>query len=202
MSQKALGPKFVLASHNQGKLAEFSELLAPLGREVVSAGALGLPEPEETGTTFEANALLKAEAARDATGLSSLSDDSGLSVEALEGDPGVYSARWAGPEKDFAAAMEKIRRALETKGISATGAKAKFVCVIALALPDGAHHLFPGEIYGTLVFPPRGPGGFGYDPCFVPDGLTQTFGEMDKAAKQAISHRALAVAKFRAWLAQ
>ena len=187
------GASLVLASHNKGKLREIAELVEPFGLNVKSAGELGLPEPEETEPTFEGNALLKARAAADASGLPALSDDSGLCVTALEGAPGIYSARWAGEAKDFAAAMARVERELKAKG--ATDRSAKFVCALALALPTGEHRIFVGEVHGTLVFPPRGTRGFGYDPIFVPEGHGETFGEMEPAAKHAISHRARAFAK-------
>ncbi|HVM79329.1 MAG TPA: RdgB/HAM1 family non-canonical purine NTP pyrophosphatase [Stellaceae bacterium] len=193
MARKFTEKTLVIASHNQGKVREIGELLAPFGIDVVSAGALGLAEPEETGTTFEANAELKARAAADAAKLPALADDSGVVVPALGGDPGIYSARWAGPTKDFAIAMRKVEDALSTKGPGDRGAA--FVAVLALAWPDGDIELFRGEVHGTLVWPPRGSKGFGYDPMFVPDGYTLTFGEMDPAAKHAISHRARAFAK-------
>ncbi|MCC5997024.1 MAG: RdgB/HAM1 family non-canonical purine NTP pyrophosphatase [Oceanicaulis sp.] len=181
---------WVLASHNPGKIKELSALLAPRGLTVLGAGALGLPEPEETETSFSGNARLKAEAAAQASGRVSLADDSGLSVDALGGAPGVYSARWAGPDKNFTAAMARVRRELEAKDAKDHGAR--FVCVLALAHPDGETRLYEGEVRGTLTFPPRGTGGFGYDPVFMPDGHHQTFAEMDAAAKQALSHRARA----------
>jgi XTP/dITP diphosphohydrolase len=193
------GERLVVATHNQGKLREIEVLVAPFGMSVVSAGALGLPEPEETGDTFEANALLKAEAAAAASGLPALADDSGIAVDALGGAPGIYSARWAGPGKDFAAAMGSVEDKLRALGATAPEQrKAHFVAVLALAYPDGGHDLFRGEVHGTLVYPPRGANGFGYDPMFVPNGHDVTFGEMDPAAKQAMSHRARAFALFAA----
>jgi XTP/dITP diphosphohydrolase len=193
------GEKLVVATHNQGTLREIEVLVAPFGMSVVSAGALGLPEPEETGDTFEANALLKAEAAAAASGLPALADDSGIAVDALGGAPGIYSARWAGPGKDFAAAMGSVEDKLRALGATAPEQrKAHFVAVLALAYPDGGHDLFRGEVHGTLVYPPRGANGFGYDPMFVPNGHDVTFGEMDPAAKQAMSHRARAFALFAA----
>jgi XTP/dITP diphosphohydrolase len=166
----------------------------------ISAGDLNLPEPEETGTTFAANAILKAEAAAKASGLPALSDDSGMSVDCLGGDPGIYSARWAGPTKDFQIAMQKVRDAVDAKGGWATkpGPAARFVCALCLAFPDGSHEVFEGIAGGTLVWPPRGPHGFGYDPMFLPAGGTLTFGEMQPNAKHAISHRAQAFALFAA----
>jgi XTP/dITP diphosphohydrolase len=187
------GDRIVLASHNAGKLREIEALLAPLGLHVTGAGALGLPEPDETGLTFEDNAILKARASADASGLFALSDDSGLAVDALDGAPGIYSARWAGPEKDFASAMTRVERELAGRDSAA-----KFVCVLALAEPHGAVETFRGEIHGRLVFPPRGTKGFGYDPIFVADGMSETFAEIDPALKHAISHRAKAFEKFLA----
>ena len=193
------GERLVVATHNLGKLREIEVLVAPFGMSVVSAGALGLPEPEETGDTFEANALLKAEAAALASGLPALADDSGLSVDALGGAPGIYSARWAGPEKDFAAAMRQVDERLAALGATAPADRtAHFVAVLALAFPGGSHDLFRGEVHGTLVYPPRGANGFGYDPMFVPEGHDATFGEMDPAMKRSMSHRARAFALFAA----
>ncbi len=184
----------IIASHNEGKVREFRELLAPFGFEVRSAADLKLDEPEETGTTFEANAELKARAASQACGLLCLADDSGLVVPALNDAPGIYSARWAGPKKDFAAAMARVKQELEQAGVAPNGAPAYFVCVLSLAYPDGTMRTIRGEVHGTLTFPPRGEKGFGYDPIFVANGHTQSFGEMDPAAKHAISHRAQAFA--------
>ncbi|RAI03449.1 non-canonical purine NTP pyrophosphatase, RdgB/HAM1 family [Acuticoccus sediminis] len=197
-----IGPRLVLASHNKGKLAEFNTLLAPLGIEVVSAGALGLPEPDETGTTFEANAALKAEAATAATGLPALADDSGLTVDALGGDPGIYSARWAGPGKDFGHAMQRVLDGLEAAGATAAERRrGAFVAVLALSLPDRPTTFVEGRCEGILAAAPRGANGFGYDPLFVPDdGDGRTFGEMDAEEKHGgpspLSHRARAVATF------
>ncbi len=187
---------WVLASHNPGKIKELDALLTPHGLTVIGAGALGLPEPEETETSFSGNARLKAEAAAHASGRVALADDSGLSVDALDGAPGVYSARWAGPDKDFSAAMERVRRALEAAG--SQDHTARFVCVLALAHPDGETRLYEGEVRGRLVFPPRGEHGFGYDPIFVPEGHDRTFAEMDAASKRALSHRARAFAALTA----
>ncbi len=189
------GSSLVLASHNKGKLREIAELVAPFGLNVKSAGELGLPEPEETELTFEGNALLKARAAADASGLPALSDDSGLCVMALDGAPGIYSARWAGDAKDFAAAMARIER--ELKANSAEDTSAKFVCALALAMPKGEHQIFLGEVHGHLEFPPRGTRGFGYDPIFVMDGMDQSFGEIDPDRKHSISHRAKAFEKLK-----
>ena len=183
----------VVASHNKGKLREIEELLAPLGFALKSAAELGLPEPEETGLTFEDNAILKARAAADASGTPALADDSGLSVDALGGAPGIYSARWAGETKDFNAAMVRVGR--ELAAMNTTDTSAKFVCVLALAEPHGKVRTFRGEVHGKLVFPPRGTRGFGYDPIFVADGMGETFGEIDPALKHSISHRARAFEK-------
>lgn len=190
--------EIVIASHNAGKVREIGDLLAPLGVTALSAGVLGLPEPEETADSFAGNALLKARAAAAAAVLPALADDSGLAVRALGGDPGIHSARWAGPERDFALAMSKVNRALgETLDRSAA-----FVCVLALAKPDGSEAVFEGTVAGRLVWPPRGDRGFGYDPIFAPDGHETTFGEMEPAAKHAISHRARAFAELlAAWRA-
>lgn len=184
------GDRLVVASHNTGKVEEITELLARFGVETISAGSLGLPEPEETGDTFEANAALKAKAAAQASGLPALADDSGLVVPALDGAPGIYSARWAGPAKDFRTAMERVHRELGEKDRVAS-----FVAVLALAWPDSRTEFFRGEVEGTLTWPPRGDRGFGYDPMFVPHGGMLTFGEIDLAEKHQTSHRARAFAK-------
>jgi XTP/dITP diphosphohydrolase len=188
----ARGSTLLVASHNQGKVREIADLLSPHGILVRGAAEVGLMEPEETGRTFAENALLKARAAAEGGGLMALADDSGLSVAALNGAPGIYSARWAGPGKDFALAMARVERELK----AARDASAKFVCVLALATPSGEAELFEGEVHGHLVFPPRGKNGFGYDPIFLADGMNQTFGEIDPAQKHAISHRARAFEKF------
>ena len=188
--------RIVIASHNPGKVREIAALLAPHGVAVDSAAALGLAEPEETETSFAGNAELKARAAAMAAGLPALADDSGLCVAALAGAPGIYSARWAGPDKDFAAAMERVRRELGNN----PDRRAHFVCALALAWPEGDLLAVEGAVHGSLAFPPRGSRGFGYDPIFVPEGHRQTFGEMDPAAKHAISHRAQAFAKLVASL--
>lgn len=191
------GTRLVVASHNPGKLREIADLVAPYGLEAISAGALALPEPEETETTFAGNARLKAVAAATASGLPALSDDSGVEVEALGGQPGVYSARWAGPAKNFDIAMKRVADELEAAGAwAAPGPRAIFTCALCLAWPDGETHIFEGRVYGRLVWPPRGRRGFGYDPMFLPDGETLTFGEMDPTDKHAISHRARAFALF------
>jgi XTP/dITP diphosphohydrolase len=183
--------RVVLATHNQGKAAEFARLFAPHGVEILSAGSLGLPEPEETGTTFDANATLKARAAAEAAQLPALADDSGLAIAALGGAPGVHSARWAGAGRDFAVAFARIMDELGTK---AEGAAAAFVCVLAYVLPGADEVLTArGEVDGHLTFPPRGSNGFGYDPVFVPTSETRTFAEMTPAEKAQYSHRS------RAW---
>lgn len=183
--------KLVIATHNPGKLKEIAELLAVYDVEAVSAGDLGLPEPEETGVTFAANAILKAEAAAQASGLPALADDSGFCVGALDGRPGVQSARWAGPSRDFAAAMRKVRQEVGDN----PDRRAWFVCALAYAEPGKATRVFEGRIDGELIFPPRGTRGFGYDPVFMPAGQVVTFGEMDPARKNAMSHRARAFEK-------
>jgi XTP/dITP diphosphohydrolase len=182
------GTRLVLASHNQGKLAELTDLLRPHRIEVVSAGALGLPEPEETAPDFAGNARIKALAAVNATGLPAFSDDSGFCVATLGGAPGVLSARWGGPEKDFAMAMALVKDRMG----DAADRRAWFVAALCLAWPDGHIETFVGRVDGTAVWPPRGDKGFGYDPMFVPEGESVTFGEMEPDAKHALSHRARA----------
>lgn len=200
---RSIGPKLVIATHNAGKLREIQELMAPFGIECVGAAELGLPEPEEIGTTFVDNADLKARQAADLSGLPALADDSGLAVDALGGRPGIHSARWAEDEagnRDWMRAMERVAREVEAAGPEA-GHDAHFVCALALAWPeDGQAESFEGKVYGTLVWPPRGQRGFGYDPMFVPAGGEQTFGEMEPEQKHAISHRADAFAKLVKWL--
>jgi XTP/dITP diphosphohydrolase len=191
------GTRLVVATHNPGKLRELAEILEnrfPL----VTAGELGLPEPDEPESTFGGNALLKARAAAEATGLVALADDSGLSVTALEGAPGIYSARWAGPGRDFTLAMKKVEERLEEAG--AQDPTAWFTSALAVAWPSGPAVVVEGRVDGTLSFPPRGDRGFGYDPIFIPQGETQTFGEMDPVVKDAMSHRARAFAKLKAAL--
>jgi XTP/dITP diphosphohydrolase len=187
----ARGSTLLVASHNRGKVREIADLLSSFGIVVRGAAELCLAEPEETGATFAENALLKARAAAEQSGLAALADDSGLCVAALGSAPGITSARWAGPDKDFTLAMARVERELGTKDRSA-----KFVCALALAAPSGEAETFEGEVRGRLVFPPRGTNGFGYDPIFVADGMNQTFGEIDPAQKHAISHRARAFEKF------
>lgn len=193
--------KLVVASHNAGKVREIRDLLEPLGCGIISAAELDLPEPEETGATFEENARIKALAAASASGFPALSDDSGLCVDALDGKPGIHSARWAGPEKDFALAMRNVEEAMQAAGATGEADRsARFVAVLCLAWPDGHTELFRGEIEGVMVWPPRGTKGFGYDPVFLPEGHERTFGEMDTAEKhgwqrgqaEALSHRARA----------
>lgn len=185
------GSRLVVASHNDGKVREISALLKPFAVDVVSAKELSLPEPEETGSTFAENAGLKARLAAERAGFPALADDSGLSVDALGGAPGLYSARWAGPERDFAAAMAKVEA--ELWKAAATGPiarRARFICALALSWPDRHTEVFVGEVAGSLVWPTRGQRGFGYDPMFVADGYDETFGEMDPDVKHRISHRA------------
>lgn len=202
------GQKIVVASHNEGKLREFADLMAPFGIEAKSAKDFGLPEPDETGTTFEENAYIKAFAAASATGLPAMSDDSGLVVDALGGAPGVYTANWAEkPDgtRDFMMAMERTEKALQEAGATDPAQRTgRFVAVICLARPDGSADYFRGEAEGTLVWPPRGTDGFGYDPVFLPNGHQRTFGEMTAQEKhgwkpgnaEALSHRARAFQKF------
>ena len=188
------GSRLVIATHNPGKLAEIAVLLAPHGLEAVSAGALGLAEPEETAPDFVGNARIKALAAAHGSGLPALADDSGFCVAALGGAPGVFSARWAGPGKDFAPAMARVNAELGTN----TDRRAWFTAALCLAWPDGETATFLGRVEGSAIWPPRGTRGFGYDPIFLPDGATETFGEMAPDAKEAISHRARAFAQLRA----
>jgi len=191
MARTFTGGRLVIATHNPGKVREIAALLAPYGAEAVSAGNLGLAEPEETGSTFVENARIKAHAAAQASGLPSLADDSGLAVAALAGDPGIHSARWAGPGKDFDLAMRKVEDALG----DTEDRRAQFVCALTLAWPDGYDETFEGRVEGRLVWPPRGDRGFGYDPIFVADGHAVTFSEMEPDDKHAISHRADAFRK-------
>ena len=187
------GSQLVVASHNAGKVREIKALLGPHGIEPISAGSLGLPEPDETGLTFAANAQIKALASAKASHHAALADDSGLCVDALDGAPGIYSARWAGPTKDFRIAMNRIHDELRHKGASTSAAK--FVCALCIALPGGEYQTFEGEVHRSLTFPPRGDRGFGYDPIFIADGMDQTFAEIDPAQKHAMSHRAKAFEK-------
>lgn len=203
MAHRKLTGEVVIATHNKGKLVEMRELLAPYGVSATSAGERGLPEPEETGTTYGENAAIKAHAAAQATGLPALSDDSGLAVAGLDGAPGIFSARWAGETKDFAAAMGRVHEELVRRGhVTPAGRKAHFVSALCLAWPDGHAEIFEGRVFGTLVWPPRGSRGFGYDPMFRPTGYRRTFGEISSAEKhgidwqsmppKALSHRARA----------
>ncbi len=194
MVRRLSGSRLVVASHNSGKVREIAELIAPWNLQAISAGELGLPEPDETEATFIGNALLKARAAAKGAQLPALADDSGLCVAALDGAPGIYSARWAGPTRDFSLAMEEVHRRMEASGHPSRAAW--FICALAIAWPDGVEASFEGRIDGELVWPPRGTRGFGYDPMFVPAGHSLTFGEMDPAAKHAMSHRARAFEKF------
>jgi XTP/dITP diphosphohydrolase len=187
-------PKLVIASHNAGKLREIGALLAPFGVETVGAAALGLPEPDETEETFAGNALIKARSACALSGLPALSDDSGIEVFALGGEPGVHTADWAGEPRDFGVAMDKVEARLRALG--EPDRAARFVCTLALVTPDGVERVFEGEVRGHVSPERRGDRGFGFDPVFVPDGAVMTFGEMDPAEKHAISHRADAFAKF------
>jgi len=193
MARKFEGGKLVIASHNPGKVREIGELLAPFGADVISAGDLGLAEPVEDGVTFIANAEIKALAAAKASGHVALADDSGLCVHALNNDPGVYSARWAGPNKDFAEAMQKVEDALKTA--KAQDRSAHFACALSMAWPDGHVETFEGQVHGTMTWPACGDMGFGYDPTFVPDGFETTFAEMQPQQKHAMSHRARAFEK-------
>jgi len=202
-SARRLTGRVVIATHNPGKLTEMCDVLAPYGIQALSAGELGLDEPEETGTTFRDNARIKACAAAHASGLPAFADDSGLAVDELGGEPGIYSARWAGPEKDFAAAMRKIQTLLLERGaVASDRRRAHFVSALCLAWPDGHVEEFEARVDGTLVWPPRGTQGFGYDPMFLPDGHDRTFGEMSADEKhglpprgRGLSHRARAFVK-------
>ena len=200
MAQRRLHGKVVIATHNNGKLVEMRDLLAPFGLQAVSAAELSLPEPEETGVSFAENAAIKARAASEATGLPAFADDSGICIEALGGEPGIYSARWAGPEKDFDRAMRHIEELLQANGaVAPDQRKAWFVSALTVAWPDGHLAEVEGRVDGTLVWPPRGPAGFGYDPMFLPEGETRTFGEMSREEKhglpplgRGLSHRSRA----------
>jgi XTP/dITP diphosphohydrolase len=203
LHHRRLAGRVVIATHNPGKLAEMRELLEPYGVTAVSAGELGLPEPDETGTSFAENARLKAVAAAGASGIPTFSDDSGLVVDALDGQPGIHSARWAGPAKDFAGAMQEIDRQLRERGATnAEQRRAHFVSALCVAWPDGHLEESEARVDGTLVWPPRGTRGFGYDPMFLPDGFERTFGEMESIKKhglpprgRGLSHRARAFVK-------
>jgi XTP/dITP diphosphohydrolase len=203
MAHRRITGALVIATHNPGKLAEMRDLLAVYGVDAISAGELGLPEPDETGVTFRANARIKAEAAAKASKRAAFADDSGLTVDALNGDPGIYSARWAGPDKDFRLAMNKIQSLLVERGAkSAEQRRGHFVSALCVAWPDGHAEEFEATIDGTIVWPPRGTQGFGYDPLFKPDGHDRTFGEMPAEEKhglpphgRGLSHRARAFLK-------
>lgn len=188
MARRFAGGALVIATHNRGKLAEMETLLRPYDVAAISAGSLGLPEPEETGASFEANAELKARAAAETSRHPALADDSGLVVPALSGAPGIYSARWAGETKDFGAAMARVERELQGK----SDRRAYFVAVLVLAWPDGHIEIARGEVHGSVVFPPRGTRGFGYDPIFLPEGQKETFGELDPLIRERVSHRSMA----------
>jgi XTP/dITP diphosphohydrolase len=197
LARRFAGGRLVVASHNPGKLREFQELLGPYGVEIVPAATLGLPEPEETGATFAENARLKAHAAADVSGMPALADDSGVTVAGLDGWPGVRSARWAGPARDFEVAMARVRSELIARFGSweLADRRAAFVAALCLAWPDGHEELVEGRVEGRLVDPPRGAGGFGYDPMFVPEGERRTFAEMPPHEKHAQSHRGRALRK-------
>ena len=197
MTASLAGETLVIATHNPGKLHEIVELIEPFGVHVTSAAELGLPEPEETGQSFAANAALKAHAAAAGSGHPALADDSGRAVAALGGAPGIHSARWAGPDKNFAAAMARVEREVgaAARASGTENRRAAFICALCLAYPDGRERAFEGRIEGRLVWPPRGEKGFGYDPMFLAEGCEITFGEMEPAEKHKISHRARAFAK-------
>lgn len=192
------GYNIVIATHNDGKLAEINELLKPYGITGSSAASFNIPEIEETGDSFEANATIKAVAAANKSHFPSLADDSGLVIPALDGNPGIFSARWAGTNKDFKVAMSRVEEELDAKGIEPEGAKAFFVCHLCMAWPGGQKVNVEGRVNGTLTFPPRGSNGFGYDPIFIPDGFDETFGEMDAKQKDTLSHRLDAFKKLAA----
>lgn len=192
MSRQLLEDRLIVASHNDGKVREIAEMLKPWAVEVVSAAGLGLAEPEETETTYQGNAALKALAAAQVAGLPALADDSGFEVEAINNSPGLYSARWAGPDRDFSFAMKKVHEAVQASGQS--DRRCRFVCALSLAWPDGHVETVEGRIEGEMVWPPRGEKGFGYDPMFQPLGHNLTFGEADPDWKHSVSHRAVAFA--------
>jgi XTP/dITP diphosphohydrolase len=192
MARRLTARRLIVASHNEGKVREIAALLTSRGIDVVGAAELGLEEPEETGDTFRANAELKARAAAETSNEPALADDSGLVVPALDGAPGIYSARWAGPSKDFRVAMERINEELAARGVEIEGADAYFVCALSLCWPDGHCDTFEGRVDGMLTYPPLGDHGFGYDPIFVPNGYALTFGEMLPGMKEPLTHRARA----------
>ena len=191
MARPFIEKRLIIASHNPGKVREIRELLDPWAVEVVSASELNLPEPEETGSTFIENAKIKADSAASAAHIPALADDSGIEVHALDGAPGIYSARWGGPTKDFNIAMKRINDEIGAN----SNRRAQFVCALALTWPDGHSEVFEGTVYGSLVWPPRGNKGFGYDPMFLAGGDTETYGELDPVKKHANSHRAVAFRK-------
>jgi XTP/dITP diphosphohydrolase len=196
VTEKLTGQRIVIATHNRGKLEEFAELLRPYGVDAVSAGALGIPEPAETEETFEGNARIKAVNAASHAGLVAIADDSGLCVDALGGDPGVYTADWAGPDRDFSRAMRLVEEKLAAKGAKAPDQRhGRFMCTLVVRWPDGREKVFVGEAPGHLVWPPRGQLGHGYDPVFVPEGQPRTFAEMSHEEKNVISHRGRALEK-------
>jgi len=195
MARKFLDDQLVIASHNLGKVHEMAELMAPYDVAVVSAGKLRLDEPEETESTFIGNAKIKSHAAATAAKLPAFADDSGIVVPALDGHPGIFSARWSGAERDFSLAMARVEQELQERGVASEGTAAYFVSALSLCWPDGHTENFKGEVHGTLTFPPRGKNGFGYDPIFVPTGSDITFGEMTPNAKHALSHRTRAFEK-------
>jgi XTP/dITP diphosphohydrolase len=192
------GDRLVVATHNPGKVWEINQLIGPYGLDAVAAKDLGLTEPEETETTFRGNAKLKARFAAKGSGLPALADDSGIEIEALDGAPGVYTADWAGPKRDFSIAMQRVHDELKARiGWKGEPVPANFTSVLCLAWPDGTAEFFEGKVYGSVVWPPRGGNGFGYDPIFVAEGQTLTFGEMEPRDKYAISHRTRAFDVFK-----
>ncbi len=196
MKRSLRGEKVLIATHNKGKLEEFREIFAPFAVTVVSAGELGLAEPVETETTFEGNARIKAVAAMTATGIITIADDSGLCVDALDGAPGVYTADWAGPQRDWMMAMRTVEEKLQAKGATQPQQRtASFMATLCVLWPDGEERFYVGKVPGHLSWPPRGTFGHGYDPVFIPDGETMTYGEMTHAKKNTLSHRARAVEK-------
>lgn len=200
MSARRVIGTLLLATHNVGKRREIADLLSPLGITVVSAADLNLPEPEETGDSFAANARLKAEAACAQASLPALADDSGLCIPALDGAPGIYSARWTGEGRNYRLSFDRIQKELAARGVSDPHPQAYFLCVLCLCMPGGEAHFFEGRVDGRLTFPPRGAEGFGYDPVFIPEGYNITFAEMPLAEKQRMSHRARAMAALVAFL--
>lgn len=192
MARKFLGTELIIASHNAGKVREMTELLAPFKIKVIAAEILDIEEPEETGATFVANAILKAKFSASKTNIPAFADDSGLVVEVLDGAPGIYSARWAGPTKDFNVAIQKVKKAIFETGLNMETIRAYFISSLCIYWPDDHFEIFEGKVHGSLTFPPRGTNGFGYDPIFVPLGYSKTFGEMLNNEKHKISHRTIA----------